>query len=67
MIQQASGGNYQPNPRSQNFDVEAVIAEIDPAKRWLTPGQTVGDSQEPAKQLTQEEMRAKRLAALDKK
>ena len=67
MIAQATGGNYQPNPRSQNFDVEAVIAEIDPAKRWLTPGQTVGDSAEPVQQLSQEEMRRKRLEALDKK
>lgn len=66
MVQSASGGQYEPNPRSQDFDVEKVIAAIDPAKMWSTPGQKLCDSDEPVKQLTPQEMRMKRLEMLEK-
>lgn len=67
MVQSASGGQYEPNPRSQDFDVEKIIAAIDPAKMWATPGNVLCENNgEPVKQLTAQEMRMKRLEALEK-
>ncbi|CAD7943982.1 unnamed protein product [Amoebophrya sp. A120] len=75
------GDQYEPNPMADNFDVETVIADIDPAKMWRTPGYTLGTGsvttpggQQPsggagegAGQLSAEEMRRKRLEALEKR
>merc|ERR1711924_44597 len=51
MISQLSGGNYKPNPKVENFDLEKLIKDIDPEKAWDMPGQatggTVADSKGP--------------------
>eukprot|EP01062_Namystynia_karyoxenos_P036874 TRINITY_DN26860_c0_g1_i1.p1 TRINITY_DN26860_c0_g1~~TRINITY_DN26860_c0_g1_i1.p1 ORF type:complete len:208 (+),score=67.21 TRINITY_DN26860_c0_g1_i1:101-724(+) len=53
-----SGGQYEPNPAAEKFDLEAVCASVDPAKMWKTPGQAVGGGEAA---LTEEELREKRL------
>eukprot|EP00929_Paragymnodinium_shiwhaense_P069003 TRINITY_DN34815_c0_g1_i1.p1 TRINITY_DN34815_c0_g1~~TRINITY_DN34815_c0_g1_i1.p1 ORF type:complete len:261 (-),score=78.69 TRINITY_DN34815_c0_g1_i1:66-848(-) len=61
LVQAASGGQYQPNPKAEGFDVEKVCSEIDPEKVWATPGQAIGGT--PAAN-SAEAMRAARLARL---
>ncbi|CAE7750903.1 unnamed protein product [Symbiodinium sp. KB8] len=60
IVQAASGGQYQPNPKAEGFDVEKVCDEIDPDKVWKTPGQATGG----ATVSSAEAMRAARLAKL---
>ncbi|CAE7514108.1 unnamed protein product [Symbiodinium natans] len=60
IVQAASGGQYQPNPKAEGFDVEKVCEEIDPDKVWKTPGQATGGSTV----TSAEAMRAARLARL---
>ncbi|CAE7707605.1 unnamed protein product [Symbiodinium pilosum] len=60
IVQAASGGQYQPNPKADGFDVEKVCEEIDPDKVWKTPGQATGG----ATVTSAEAMRAARLARL---
>jgi len=60
MVQAGSGGQYQPNPKADDFDVEKVCEAIDPDKVWKTPGQATGGSTV----TSQEAMRAARLARL---
>mmetsp|Transcript_11396 Transcript_11396/g.27405 ORF Transcript_11396/g.27405 Transcript_11396/m.27405 type:complete len:248 (-) Transcript_11396:131-874(-) len=60
IVQAASGGQYQPNPKAEGFDVEKVCDEIDPDKVWKTPGQATGG----ATVNSAEAMRAARLAKL---
>lgn len=60
IVQAASGGHYQPNPKAEGFDVEKVCDEIDPDKVWKTPGQATGG----ATVNSAEAMRAARLAKL---
>lgn len=61
IVQAATGGQYQPNPKAEGFDVEKVCAEIDPEKVWATPGHAIGGT--PAAN-SAEAMRAARLARL---
>mmetsp|Transcript_44682 Transcript_44682/g.106018 ORF Transcript_44682/g.106018 Transcript_44682/m.106018 type:complete len:262 (-) Transcript_44682:183-968(-) len=60
MLQSLSQGQYQPNPKAENFDLEKLIKDIDPEKVWTTPGQAVGGSAA----TSAEAMRAARLAKL---
>ncbi|CAK9014614.1 Hypothetical protein SCF082_LOCUS12395 [Durusdinium trenchii] len=60
VVQAGSGGQYQPNPKADGFDVEKVCEAIDPDKLWKTPGQATGGSTVSSA----EEMRNKRLARL---
>lgn len=61
LVQAASGGNYKPNPKTDGFDLEALVASLDPAKVWKTPGQTLGGGDAPAAN-SAEALRAARLA-----
>lgn len=58
LVQSASGGKYAPNPKAADFDVEKLVAEIDPDKVWTTPGQATGGTTAGSA----EAMRAARLA-----
>mmetsp|Transcript_56811 Transcript_56811/g.132428 ORF Transcript_56811/g.132428 Transcript_56811/m.132428 type:complete len:233 (-) Transcript_56811:49-747(-) len=58
LVQSASGGQYTPNPKAADFDLEKLIAEIDPEKVWTTPGQATGGTTADSA----EAMRAARLA-----
>mmetsp|Transcript_100920 Transcript_100920/g.301067 ORF Transcript_100920/g.301067 Transcript_100920/m.301067 type:complete len:244 (-) Transcript_100920:55-786(-) len=58
LVQSASGGQYTPNPKAQDFDLEKLIVEIDPEKVWTTPGQATGGTTASSA----EAMRAARLA-----
>jgi len=60
LIASLSGGSYTPNPKSENFDLEKVILEVDPRKKWDMPGAATGG----AVATSAEAMRAARLAAL---
>ncbi|CAJ1341468.1 unnamed protein product [Effrenium voratum] len=60
IVQAGSGGQYQPNPKADGFDVEKLCEEIDPDKVWKTPGQATGG----ATVTSAEAMRAARLARL---
>jgi len=42
LVQAASGGSYVPNASSSSFDLEKLIADLDPDKRWRTPGHATG-------------------------
>lgn len=59
LVQAASGGNYKPNPKTDGFDLEAIVAGLDPEKVWKTPGQATGGA--PAAS-SAEALRAARLA-----
>mmetsp|Transcript_40015 Transcript_40015/g.127313 ORF Transcript_40015/g.127313 Transcript_40015/m.127313 type:complete len:254 (+) Transcript_40015:55-816(+) len=58
LIQTASGGQYSPNPKAADFDLEKLVADIDPDKVWSTPGQATGGTTAGSA----EAMRAARLA-----
>lgn len=60
LIASLSGNGYTPNPKCENFDLERVIKEVDPAKRWDMPGEATGGQVANSK----EAMRAARLARL---
>lgn len=60
LISQLSGNNYQPNPKVQDFDLEKIIQEIDPDKRWDMKGEATGGAVADSR----EAMRAARLARL---
>merc|ERR1711908_114788 len=70
-----AGQGYQPNPKAQGFDVEAIVKKLDPAAMWSTPGYTLGGSgaqgsaegASSSASLSPEEMRRKRLEALEKR
>lgn len=74
-----AGQGYQANPKVQGFDVEVVVQKLDPAAMWSTPGYTLGgggaqgSAQGSAQgapsnaSLSPEEMRRKRLEALEKR
>merc|ERR1719498_1710664 len=61
MIAAVSGGQYSPNPKADGFDCDKLCAELDPAKKWDMPGETVGGGQVAQ---SAEAMRAARLARL---
>mmetsp|Transcript_93538 Transcript_93538/g.260449 ORF Transcript_93538/g.260449 Transcript_93538/m.260449 type:complete len:245 (-) Transcript_93538:88-822(-) len=58
LVQSASGGQYAPNPKAADFDLEKLVADIDPDKVWSTPGQATGGTTADSA----EAMRAARLA-----
>lgn len=58
LMKMVSGGQYTPNPKAETFDLEKLIADIDPDKAWSGTGQATGGS---AAQ-SAEAMRAARLA-----
>lgn len=60
LLQQLSGGNYTPNPKTEKFDLEQLIKDIDPDKVWDMKGEATGGNV--AK--SADEMRAARLARL---
>jgi len=60
LVQQMSGGNYTPNPKVANFDLEKVLKDIDPDTKWDMPGAATGGTVATSK----EAMRAARLARL---
>merc|ERR1711971_647024 len=62
IVQGASGGQYTPNPKAADFDLEKVILEIDPEKVWKTPGHATGGTTV----TSAEAMRDARLAALNR-
>eukprot|EP00931_Biecheleriopsis_adriatica_P106175 TRINITY_DN80681_c0_g1_i1.p1 TRINITY_DN80681_c0_g1~~TRINITY_DN80681_c0_g1_i1.p1 ORF type:complete len:387 (+),score=113.58 TRINITY_DN80681_c0_g1_i1:90-1250(+) len=45
LVAAISGGKYTPNPRAAAFDLEGIIAELDPAKIWRTHGEATGGLQ----------------------
>lgn len=59
LVQAASGGNYKPNPLTDGFDLEAIVANLDPEKVWKTPGQATGGAPAAA---SAADLRAARLA-----
>lgn len=60
LVSAVSGGNYTPNPKVDNFDLEKLVVELDPEKVWTTPGQATGGTTV----TSAEAMRAARLARL---
>eukprot|EP00747_Dinoflagellata_sp_TGD_P165938 gnl/TRDRNA2_/TRDRNA2_187990_c0_seq1.p1 gnl/TRDRNA2_/TRDRNA2_187990_c0~~gnl/TRDRNA2_/TRDRNA2_187990_c0_seq1.p1 ORF type:complete len:281 (+),score=52.49 gnl/TRDRNA2_/TRDRNA2_187990_c0_seq1:96-845(+) len=58
LVTQVSGGQYTPNPKAADFDVEKLCQDIDPDKVWTTPGQATGG----VTANSAEAMRAARLA-----
>lgn len=61
VVQAASGGQYTPNPKCDDFDLEKLIIQIDPETAWATPGQSIGGAPSAG---SPEAMRAARLARL---
>lgn len=58
LMQMVSNGQYKPNPKAENFDVEVLIKDVDPDKVWSSPGNTMGGTSASSA----EAMRAARLA-----
>lgn len=52
-------GPYTPNAQAADFDLEALIRDLDPEKHWRTPGQATGGTPAAA---TADSLRAARLA-----
>jgi len=42
IVTAGSGGQYTPNPKAADFDLEKLIESIDPEKVWKTPGHATG-------------------------
>jgi len=62
LVQGFSGGQYTPNPKAADFDIEKVIQEIDPDKVWATTGHASGGTTV----RSADAMREARLAALSR-
>jgi len=60
IIASISGGQYTPNAKADGFDVDKLCQELDPAKKWDMPGQSLGGTNANSA----EAMRAARLARL---
>ncbi|CAD7951630.1 unnamed protein product [Amoebophrya sp. A25] len=73
-----AGQGYEENPKAEGFDVEEIVAKIDPMKMWASKGYTLGGDGSAgggansarnagSASLTPEEMRRRRLEAIEKR
>eukprot|EP00928_Gymnodinium_smaydae_P062113 TRINITY_DN46040_c0_g1_i1.p1 TRINITY_DN46040_c0_g1~~TRINITY_DN46040_c0_g1_i1.p1 ORF type:complete len:234 (-),score=38.54 TRINITY_DN46040_c0_g1_i1:68-769(-) len=60
LVQTIMGGQYKPNPKANDFNLEELVVSLDPEKIWSTNGQATGG----AVAGSSNEMRAARLARL---